>query len=254
MGSRPSSRRRGDENSNGSAGNELETDLRAENAKLLTKIAELEQRHKPDEIHQENEQLRKENERLKQQLNGTSHRLQQPETDPIWKHHKNNEQLKEIKSLNDFRVSEQKTEANGTSELQRTKSDITNNYVDRTKDISPLFIRKSKQPRKINPSSVPQRMSDIDAYGQGLPLPDTEKLRKHIRRTKKKKQRTDSGNSTGSSASHVTENCNGNERAPSSPERTDQHDVFLGVENLQSGADDSDRSFTSEAGRDDLLM
>lgn len=246
MGSRPSSRRRG-ELSNGSIGNETETDLRAENAKLIAKIAELEQGHVPGNIREENDKLREENEGLKRQLKGRS----QSHSLPQWQNQGDTLQVRENKSLNDFRLSDQVEQA--ADPLQRTKSDTTNNYVDRVETLGPSLHKQSKQPRKIKPTSVPTRMSDIEAYGKGLPLPNTERLRNNIRRTRKKKLRTDSGNSTGSSVEPPTDDPNRNEIiANSSPERTDQQDVFLGVDNFNSGADDSDRS-TSEA-KDDLLM
>ena len=44
--------------------------------------------------------------------------------------------------------------------------------------------------RKIDPKSVPQRMSDIDAYGQGIPLADSTLMVKNVRRSRHRKRKT----------------------------------------------------------------
>ncbi|KAJ8022897.1 hypothetical protein HOLleu_37921 [Holothuria leucospilota] len=270
MGSRPSSQRSSNDQSNGSVGSEAERELRTQNAKLQEKIAELERLQVPENVYQENEKLRQENEFLKQQLSENCRSISAdgiscPQTDS-----KDNLSQRDNKSSIDLSFYSQTEDIAKDAKSEKSESDLNGNFLEKEKlnvspslspsvspsvspAVSPVVPKKEKKPRRINPNSIPQRISDIDAYGQGLPLPDAELLRKNIRSSRLRKQRNDSGNSTGSSAGLSTGSVR-SERAPSSsPERTDQRDVFVGVETLSPGVDESDSRSGSEA-KEDLLM
>lgn len=271
MGSRPSSQRSSNGQSNGSVGSEAERELRTQNAKLQEKIAELERLQVPENVYQENEKLRQENEFLKQQLSANCRSVSAdgiscPQTDS-----KDNLSLRDnIKSSIDLSFYSQTEDIAKDAKLEKSESDLNDNYLEKEKlnvspslspsvspsvspAVSPVVAKKEKKPRRINPNSIPQRMSDIDAYGQGLPLPDAELLRKNIRSSRLRKQRNDSGNSTGSSAGLSTGSVRSERAHSSSPERTDQRDVFVGVGSLSPGVDESDSRSGSEA-KEDLLM
>lgn len=176
---------------NGSASKVTLNEVQTENTQLKKRLSELEKVN-PDELIKENDRLKKQNEDLRNEL------IKIRESSVV-----------DIKRSYSFPVKKQSDLSVGNHGNGHNNDMLSDNNMNLTpspsidrrilsdRSSSPGYSSCKTSPnvndgrkRKIDPNSVLQRMSDIDAYGQGLPLADSTLMVKNVRRTRHRKRKT----------------------------------------------------------------
>nr|XP_054773750.1 uncharacterized protein LOC129281846 [Lytechinus pictus] len=191
MGSRPTRVRSVEiqpEGVNGSEAKVTINELKTENTRLKNRLSDLEKLN-PDDLIKENDRLKKQNEDLRNEL------IKIRESSVV-----------DIKRSISFPVNKgsdltadnaYKNDMLSDNNMNLTPSPSIDRRILSDRSSSPGYSSCKTSPnvndgrkRKIDPNSVLQRMSDIDAYGQGLPLADSSLMVKNVRRTRHRKRRT----------------------------------------------------------------
>ncbi|XP_071504313.1 uncharacterized protein [Diadema antillarum] len=197
MGSRPTRVRSVDiqpEGINGKLSMVSVDELQTENSQLKKRISDLEQLN-ADKLIEENERLKKQNEDLRNELVRVKQASEMISSHAI---------AVPVKKSSDLSIRDGNLDTLSDN-TNLTPSPTIERRIHSDRSSSPGYSSCKTSPnvndgrkRKIDPSSILQRMSDIDAYGQGLPLADSGLMVKNVRRTRSRKRKTTTTASNGS--------------------------------------------------------